>query len=159
MTINEGNGFVELADCGTPSSRKFWQVDVDCSGDTSFFKIRYGDYCIQDPDDCSACDTGIGLVDCTDESAAWFSYGNLHKTSPKAYSLYNARCWLDEGLVSVLATPSLEAKTCADDQTVGACQRLEWNLDRFSRDVLYYEWSFNSVKQECDSSLFSHYSF
>ena len=157
MTINENTGEIELDHCKTLSSRKCWEVVYDCAGDTSFFKIRHGDFCIEDPQDCSVCNKEIGLVSCDNEKAAWFSYGNLHKTSPKANFLYNARCWLEEGFVSVLATPSLEAKTCPEDHSVGACERLEWNLDRFSLDVLYYEWSFNPVKQECESSLFKRY--
>jgi hypothetical protein len=61
---------------------------------------------------------------------------------------------VDEGLISVLATPSLDSKTCPDNHAEGACERLEWNLHRFKSDVLAYEWSYNEVKENCDSSLF-----
>jgi hypothetical protein len=155
LSLDEKKEIIELDDCHSASGKKFWSIDYSCAGSDSFFKIKHSEGgCIADPEDCSICDKDIGLVNCDSHDAAWFSYGNLHKTSPKAYYLYSARCWLNEGKVSVLATPSLEAKTCPEDHSVGACERLEWNLDRFSSDVLYYEWSFNDVKETCDSSLF-----
>lgn len=146
---------VDLDDCVTSGNYKYWEVLYNCAGDTSFFKISHveSELCISEPDDCSVCDDAISLVDCDDDMAAWFSYGNLHKTSPKAYYLYSARCWLKEGQIAVLATPSLEAKTCPTDHSFGACQRVEWNLDHFSKDVLYYEFSFNPVSSHCSGSL------
>jgi hypothetical protein len=48
-----------------------------------------------------------------------------------------------------LSTPSLESK----DPT-GACHRVEWNLDHFSSDVLYYEWSYNEMKDQCEAEMF-----
>jgi hypothetical protein len=147
---------VDLEDCsGRLASDKYWEVLYNCAGEDSFFKISHVDsaLCISEPDDCSVCDDEISLVSCDSDQAAWFSYGNLHKTSPKAYYLYSARCWLAEGKIAVLATPSLEAKTCPTDQSLGACQRIEWNVDRFSKDVLYYEFSFNPVSSDCSLSL------
>lgn len=139
-------------------TKKYWSAVYDCESRDSFFKIENNGngLCIADPLNCSSCEQDIGFVDCDSDAAAWFSYGNLHKTSPKAYYLYSARCWLNDGLIAVLATPSLEAKTCPINQAEGACERLEWNLDRFSKDVLYYEWSFNSLQreQQCSTSIF-----
>jgi hypothetical protein len=148
---------VELSTCRTVGNDKVWELDHSCNGDKEgFFQVRHvlEGLCIEDPEDCSACNQAITLVDCDSDLAAWFSYGSLHKKSPEAYNMYSARCWLNEGIVSVLATPSLESKTCPDDFAAGACQRVEWNLDHFSKDVLYYEWSYNEVKTECDSTLF-----
>lgn len=146
---------VDLDDCSGSATDKYWEVLYNCAGEASFFKVSHVDteLCIADPDDCSVCDESVSLVSCDSDQAAWFSYGNLHKTSPKAYYLYSARCWLDEGQIAVLATPSLEAKTCPVDQSIGACQRIEWTMDRFSKDVLYYEFSFNPVSSQCSTSL------
>ena len=147
---------IELESCKDSGNVKYWEIDDDCGNNEGFFKIRHvlQDKCIADPEDCSTCNKDIDLVDCNTDEAALFSYGDLHKKSPKAYNLYSARCWLNEGLISVLATPSLDAKTCPENHASGACHRLEWNLDRFSSDVLYYEWSFNRVRAECDVTLF-----
>ena len=147
-----------LGDCPSQGQDKYWTILDDCGDGDSFFKVqnRVTELCIADPLDCSICNTDIGFVDCESEDAAWFSYGNLHKTSPKAYYLYSARCWLNEGLISTLATPSLDAMTCPDDQSAGACAQLEWNLDRFSKDVMYYEWSFNKMRRDdCAFILFT----
>lgn len=148
---------IELQTCRTAGNYKVWELDYGCGDKGGFFQIRnvLQSQCIADPEDCSACGKDINLVDCDTDQAAWFSYGTLQKTSPKAYNLYSARCWLNEGLVSVLATPSLDSKTCPDDHSLGACQKLEWNLDHFSKDILYYEWSFDEVKSECSSDLFA----
>lgn len=149
---------IKLANCSDAGENKFWEKIDFCGGEQSFFQLRHVNYdkCVSDPPDCSACHKSeIDLVDCDSNQAAWFSYGNLHKTSPQAYYLYSARCWLNDGIVSVLATPSLDAKACPQNHAEGACQRIEWNTDRFSKDVLYYEWSFNSVKSECDADLYS----
>lgn len=147
---------VDLQDCRYAENNKYWSINRSCGSDDSFFQIRHvlRDLCIREPKDCSKCNKDIELVACDASEAAWFSYGNLHKTAPKKYNLYSARCWLNEGLISALSTPSLEGKTCPEDQTVEACQRIEWNVDRFAKDVLYYEFSFNEVKTECDLELF-----
>ena len=154
---------INLENCRESGTRKYWSVQKSCNGDESFFKIAFepeNDLCIADPKSCSTCidektcNKDIELVDCSSDEAAWFSYGNLHKTSPKSSYLYSARCWLNEGVVFALGTPSLEAKTCPEDHSVGACERLEWNLDRFSKDVLYYEWSYNSISNSCAPTLF-----
>lgn len=157
-TIGDAPPAIELDECSDTGGDKYWDLLYNCGGDhddSSFFKIRHvaTQLCISDPDDCAVCDEVIRLVDCETDRAAWFSYGNLHKTSPKAYNLYSARCWLKEGRIAVLSTPSLDAKTCPQDQSTGACQRVEWNLDHFSSDVLYYEWSFNSVSSQCSTTL------
>jgi len=172
--VNDSTTTIKLDDCIRGGANKYWENLYDCSdpgtnandyaNKKSFFKIRHvasgtsNDeatwLCIEDPMDCGVCDTGIQLVPCSSEQAAWFSYGNLHKTSPKAYFLYSARCWLTEGMISVLSTPSMDSKTCPEDHSVGACERLEWNLDHYSKDVQHYEWSFNKVNEECDSFLF-----
>lgn len=128
----------------------------DC-GDKSFFKIKHAadGWFLADQEDCSLGEENIlDLVECDSDEAALFSNGQLHKTSPKAYNLYSARCWLNEGLISVLATPSLNVNTCPEDHSIGACERIESNLDHFTKDVLFYEWSFNQVKSACDASLF-----
>lgn len=157
LTYNSLDQKIELSACRTVGNSKVWELDYSCEGGKDgFFQVRHviDGLCIADPADCSACNKEITLVDCDSDLAALFSYGNLHKTSPLAYNMYSARCWLNEGLISVLATPSLESKTCPEDQAAGACQRIEWNLDHFSKDVLFYEWSFNEVKTECDATLF-----
>jgi hypothetical protein len=157
LAYDELDQRIELESCRTSGNHKIWELDYSCGDKEGFFQIRHvlHSQCIADPEDCSACAKDINLVDCDNDQAAWFSYGSLRKTSPKAYNLYSARCWLNEGLVSVLATPSLESKTCPEDQSLGACQRIEWNVDHFSKDILYYEWSFNEVKTECGSELFT----
>jgi len=175
--IDDSTTTIKLDECVRGGENKFWQNLYDCSdpgnnnnnnnyydNKKSFFKIRHvasgtsNDeddtwLCIEDPTDCGVCNTGIELVPCSSEQAAWFSYGNLHKTSPKAYFLYSARCWLREGLISVLSTPSMVSKTCPEDHSAGACERLEWNLDHFSKDVQHYEWSFNKVNEQCDDAF------
>ena len=159
LSYNEQDKHIELQACKHAKNEKMWEIVKSCNNDESFFQIRHvvHNTCIAEPENCSVCNKGISLVDCNTEEAALFSYGNLHKTSPKAYNLYSARCWLKEGLISVLATPSLDAKTCPEDHSIGACERIEWNLDKFSKDVLYYEWSFNQIKSECDADLFPEF--
>lgn len=157
LTYNS-TGAVALDDCTFEGGDKYWTIDHNCGGSDSFFQIKHvktqSNKCIADPDDCSSCNQGIALVDCESDRAAWFSYGNLHKTGPKQYNLYSARCWLNEGKIMTLSTPSMDAKTCPENQAKGACERIEWNVDRFAKDVLYYEWSMNQVKTECDDALF-----
>lgn len=152
----DANNIVDLQECRYAGSNKFWSINRSCGGNDGFFQIKHvsEDLCIREPTDCSTCNKDIELVACDSNDAAWFSYGNLHKTAPKKYNLYSARCWLNEGLISALSTPSLGGKTCPEDHTTGACQRIEWNVDRFAKDVLYYEFSFNEVRDECDSELF-----
>ncbi|CAJ1935059.1 unnamed protein product [Cylindrotheca closterium] len=152
---------VELADCRTGGNHKAWELNYSCGKHRElkgFFQIRnvLNNKCIADPEDCAICNKDVSLVDCESERAAWFSHGHLHKTAPKAYSLYSARCWLNEGQVRVLATPSLESKTCPEDFAAGACDRLEWNADHYSRDIVYYEWSFNEIKTECEYDIFAN---
>jgi hypothetical protein len=158
LAYDELDQRIELQSCRASGNDKVWELDYSCGDKEGFFQIRHvlNSQCIADPEDCSACGKDINLVDCDSDQAAWFSYGSLRKTSPKAYNLYSARCWLNEGLVSVLATPSLESKTCPEDQSISACQEIEWNVDHFSKDILYYEWSFNEVKTECGTELFTH---
>ena len=157
LTYNS-TGTVILDDCTFEGGDKFWTIDHQCGGTGSFFQIKHvktnNNRCIADPDDCSSCNQGITLVDCESDRAAWFSYGNLHKTGPKQYNLYSARCWLNEGKIMTLSTPSMDAKTCPENQAKGACERIEWNVDRFAKDVLYYEWSMNAVKTECDDAIY-----
>jgi hypothetical protein len=156
LTYDETTANVGLDPCKTGGNTKYWEIDYSCGGDESFFQIRHviKSMCIADPTDCSQCNQDVALVDCDSDEAAWFSHGNIHKSGPKAYNLYSARCWMNEGLIMALSTPSLDAKECPEDQSAEACERLEWNEDRFSKDVLYYEWGFNTVKSECDFSLF-----
>mmetsp|Transcript_1672 Transcript_1672/g.3245 ORF Transcript_1672/g.3245 Transcript_1672/m.3245 type:complete len:223 (-) Transcript_1672:134-802(-) len=157
LTHNSTDLTVQMADCTTTGDDKMWELDWSCGNNKNgFFRIRniVESLCIADPTDCAAChQEDIGLVDCDHDRAALFSYGNLHKTAPQSNHLYSARCWLHQGHISVLSTPSLAAKTCPQDCSVGACERLEWNSDHFSKDVLYYEWSFNDVRSECDADL------
>ena len=156
LTYNRIQGQIALSNCSTAGNMKVWEVDYSCGEEDGFFQVRnvMESKCIADPTDCSSCNQGVTLVDCDNNNAAWFSYGSLHKTGPNAYYLYNTRCWLKEGKVSALSTPSLDSKTCPEDFSAGACRRLEWNADHFSRDISYYEWGFNEVKTECDDTLF-----
>lgn len=159
MIYNDYYNIIQLGDCGTSGDARLWDSSYEgCDGGNSaFFKIKHVKttrttrvaMCIADPKDCSVCNEDIGLVPCESETAAIFSYGELHRSAPKAYNLYNARCWLDEGKISVLATPSMESR-----KPEGACNRIEWNLDRFASDVLYYEWAFNYVSNTCEAVLF-----
>jgi hypothetical protein len=136
MTIIETTGAVELDhDCNTSLSRKFWQVDYDCAGaihlPSRFDTATSSALRILKTVVCAIWRSVWSIVTMSEPLGSAI-HGNLHKTGPNAHFLYNARCWFDKGLVSALATPSLEAKTCPEDHSVGACQRLEWNLDRFS---------------------------
>lgn len=151
---------IELGDCRTGGNQKAWELNYSCGQHRElkgFFQIRnvINNKCIADPEVCAVCNKNVSLVDCESERAAWFSHGHLHKTAPKSYNLYSARCWLNEGRVSVLTTPSLEAKTCPEDHSAGACHQLEWNADHYSRDIVYYEWSFNEIKKECEYDIFT----
>ena len=160
LTYDSVHDLIELADCRTGGNKKAWELNYSCGQHRElkgFFQIRnvVNNKCVADPKDCSICNKDVSLVDCESDRAAWFSHGHLHKTAPKAYNLYSVRCWLNEGKVSVLTTPSMEAKTCPEDHSVGACQRLEWNADHYSRDIAYYEWSFNEIKTECEYGIFT----
>ncbi|KAL3939111.1 MAG: hypothetical protein SGBAC_006114 [Bacillariaceae sp.] len=160
LTHDTINDRIELADCRTGGNHKAWELKYSCGEHKElkgFFQIRnvVNNKCIADPEDCAICNKDVSLVDCDSNRASWFSHGHLHKTSPKAYNLYSARCWLNEGQVRVLTTPSLESKVCPEDHSVGACQRLEWNNDHYSKDIVYYEWSFNKIKTECEYDIFT----
>mmetsp|Transcript_461 Transcript_461/g.714 ORF Transcript_461/g.714 Transcript_461/m.714 type:complete len:322 (+) Transcript_461:164-1129(+) len=160
LTHDTSNDRIELADCRTGGNHKAWELNYSCGQHRElkgFFQIRnvLNNKCIADPEDCDVCNEDVSLVDCESSRAAWFSHGHLHKTAPKAYNLYSARCWLNEGRVRVLTTPSLESKTCPEDYSAGACHRLEWNSDHYSRDIVYYEWSFNEIKTECEYDIFT----
>jgi hypothetical protein len=158
--LTADDGSIKLDDCGDMALQKYWNLIYECGGDTSFFKIESAlkqNLCIADPIDCD-CDplaADIKLVNCDGPNAAWFSYGNLHKTGPNSFFLYSARCWLNEGKVAALQTPSKETKRCPTGTPfLPACTKLEWQKDDYSSDVSYYDWSYNIVKQQCDDSLF-----
>ena len=135
---------IELVDCRDAGRDKYWERINSCSdGDDGFFRLRnvVVDRCVSDPRDCASCDDkGVVLVDCDSDKAAWFSHGRLHSapSSPRATYLYSTRCWLRDGVVSALATPSLESKTCPENnaRAAGACRWLEWSSDRYSKDML-----------------------
>eukprot|EP00978_Attheya_sp_CCMP212_P030861 scaffold114805_cov56-Attheya_sp.AAC.2 len=153
MSFHNENATVGFGNCGTSASMKYWSLDHDCGSTESFFKINheFTGLCISDPPDCSSPSKSVTMVDCASDAAAWFSYGKLHKTSPKAYNLYSASCWLNEGKLAVLATTSLDAKPDTVDLPTEACQKIEWTLDHYSSDVMYYEWSFNKIRDECNA--------
>lgn len=158
--LTADDGSIKLDDCGSMDLQKHWNLIYGCGGDESFFLIESAmnkGLCIADPIDCDCdpTDADILLVDCDAPNAAWFSYGNLHKQAPNAFFLYSARCWLNEGKVAALQTPSKETKRCPTQQPfLPACTKLEWQKDDYSSDVSYYEWSFNIVKEQCDGSMF-----
>jgi hypothetical protein len=154
LSYNSTDGQIDLRSCRTAGNDKLWELEYDC-GRESFFRLRNVNYglCIVEPESCTSCNKEITLVSCDSDQAALFSYGNLHKIGERASYLYSARCWLNEGEISVLSTPSLDSKSGPKDFTNAACGRLEWNLDRFNKDVLYYEWAMNRVRADCDAEL------